>query len=52
MKVMVLMNVVNIGLTWLLAVGWGPIPPLGLTGIAIGTACGEGIGGAASSWRC
>ena len=29
MKVMILMNVVNIGLTWLLAVGWGPIPALG-----------------------
>jgi putative MATE family efflux protein len=46
MKVMVLMNVVNTGLTWLLAVGCGPIPALGLPGIAIGTACGEGIGGA------
>jgi len=46
MKIMVLMNVINIGLTWLLAVGYGPIPALGLTGIAIGTACGEGIGGA------
>jgi putative MATE family efflux protein len=45
MKVMILMNVVNIGLTWLLALGWGPVPGLGLTGIAIGTACGEGIGG-------
>jgi putative MATE family efflux protein len=45
MKVMILMNAVNIGLTWLLAVGWGPIPAFGLTGIAIGTACGEGIGG-------
>lgn len=46
MKVMVLMNVVNIGLSWLLAVGWGPVPALGLTGIAAGTACGEGVGGA------
>jgi putative MATE family efflux protein len=46
MKVMVLMNAVNVGLTWLLAVGYGPIPALGLPGIAIGTACGEGIGGA------
>jgi putative MATE family efflux protein len=46
MKVMVLMNAVNIGLTWLLAVGYGPVPALGLPGIAIGTACGEGIGGA------
>jgi putative MATE family efflux protein len=45
MKVMILMNVVNVGLTWLLALGWGPIPPLGLTGIALGTAFGEGIGG-------
>jgi putative MATE family efflux protein len=45
MKVMVLMNVVNIGLTWLLALGWGLFPGLGLTGIAIGTACGEAIGG-------
>jgi putative MATE family efflux protein len=46
MKVMVLMNVVNVGLTWTLALGLGPIPPLGLSGIALGTACGEGIGGA------
>ncbi|QEH34319.1 Multidrug resistance protein MdtK [Aquisphaera giovannonii] len=45
MKVMVLMNAVNVGLTWLLAVGWGPVPALGLAGIAIGTAFGEGIGG-------
>jgi putative MATE family efflux protein len=45
MKVMVLMNAVNISLTWLLALGWGPIPPMGLSGIAAGTACGEGIGG-------
>jgi putative MATE family efflux protein len=45
MKVMILMNVVNISLTWSLALGWGPIPSLGLTGIAIGTACGEGVGG-------
>ncbi|WP_250846702.1 MATE family efflux transporter [Aquisphaera insulae] len=45
MKIMVLMNVVNVGLTWLLAIGWGPVPALGLAGIAIGTACGEGIGG-------
>jgi MATE family, multidrug efflux pump len=45
MKVMILMNAANIGFTWLLAVGWGPIPSLGLSGIAIGTACGEGLGG-------
>jgi len=45
MKVMVLMNAVNISMTWLLALGWGPIPGLGLTGIAIGTACGEAIAG-------
>ena len=50
MKVMVLMNAVNIGLTWLLALGWGPFPALGLTGIAMGTACGEGIGGAVDPW--
>jgi putative MATE family efflux protein len=45
MKIMILMNVVNISLTWSLALGWGPFPSLGLTGIAIGTSCGEGIGG-------
>ncbi len=45
MKVMVLMNAVNISMTWLLALGWGPIPGLGLTGIAIGTACGEAVAG-------
>ena len=45
MRVMILMNIVNITMTWTLGVGWGPIPGLGLSGIALGTACGEGIGG-------
>jgi putative MATE family efflux protein len=45
MKVMILMNAANISMTWLFAVGCGPIPALGLSGIALGTACGEALGG-------
>lgn len=40
-----LVNVVNIGLSWSLARGWGPIPALGWPGLAIGTATGYVCGG-------
>ena len=45
MWVMVLVNAINVGLSWSLVQGFGPFPKLGFAGIAIGTACGEGVGG-------
>lgn len=42
---MAVVNVVNIGASWLLLAGFGPIPALGWEGIAIGTACGHAVGG-------
>lgn len=47
MWVMVLVNVVNVGLSWTLVRGLGPIPRLGFAGIAIGTATSEAVGGLA-----
>ncbi len=40
-----LVNVVNLGLSWTLLHGVGPIPPQGWDGIAIGTAAGHATGG-------
>lgn len=37
-------NVVNITLTWLLALGWGPIPAFGVDGIAWGTVAARWCG--------
>jgi len=45
MWVMILVNLVNIGLSWGLVAGVGPLPKLGFAGIAAGTACAEAIGG-------
>src|SRR5262249_40006713 len=45
MWVMILVNAINMAMSWTLMRGWGPLPALGFPGIAIGTACGEGIGG-------
>ena len=45
MWVMILVNAINVGLSWSLVRGFGPLPALGFAGIAIGTACGEGAGG-------
>ena len=45
MWVMVVVNIVNVTLSWSLVRGLGPFPALGFPGIALGTACGEGIGG-------
>jgi putative MATE family efflux protein len=47
MWVMILVNLVNVGLSWLLVRGLGPVPKLGFPGIAIGTATGEVVGGLA-----
>jgi putative MATE family efflux protein len=45
MWVMALVNAINVALSWSLMHGFGPFPALGFPGIAIGTACGEGVGG-------
>ena len=45
MWVMILVNAINVALSWSLVRGFGPIPALGFSGIAIGTAVGEGVGG-------
>jgi putative MATE family efflux protein len=45
MWVMILVNAINVGLSWTLVRGLGPLPALGFPGIALGTACGEGVGG-------
>jgi len=45
MWVMLLVNAINIGLSWSLVGGFGPFPRLGFPGIAVGTACAEGTGG-------
>lgn len=37
-------NVINITLTWLLALGWGPIPAYGVDGIAWGTVAARWCG--------
>jgi len=47
MWVMVFVNAVNAALSWSLVRGLGPFPAMGLSGIATGTACGEGLGGLA-----
>jgi putative MATE family efflux protein len=41
-------NVVNIAVSWLLAVGAGPVPAMGWTGIAAGTAVSFYVGGIAT----
>ena len=45
MWVMILVNVVNITMSWTLVRGAGPFPKLGFAGIAAGTAFAEAIGG-------
>jgi putative MATE family efflux protein len=47
MWVMILVNAVNVALSWPLVRGVGPIPSLGFAGIAIGTATSEAVGGLA-----
>jgi len=43
--VMAILNAVNVGISWLLVLGPGPVPKLGWEGIAIGTMCGHIVGG-------
>lgn len=45
MAVMSLVNAINVLLSWGLVRGWGPLPRLGLAGVALGTAVAEGVGG-------
>lgn len=45
MWVMALVNAINVGLSWSLVRGFGPVPSIGFPGIALGTAIGEGVGG-------
>ena len=45
MWLMIFFNVLNIALTWSLVQGFGPFPPLGLRGIAIGTSISETTAG-------
>jgi putative MATE family efflux protein len=45
MWVMMSVNAINVGLCWPLVRGLGPLPSLGLDGVAVGTASGEAVGG-------
>jgi putative MATE family efflux protein len=45
MWVMILVNLINVAMSWSLVRGIGPFPRLGFAGIAAGTACAEGVGG-------
>ncbi len=47
MWVMILVNAVNVALSWSMVRGLGPLPAMGFAGIAIGTATGEVAGGLA-----
>jgi putative MATE family efflux protein len=42
---MIVVNVVNIAVSWSLLLGLGPLPEMGWDGLAIGTACGHAVGG-------
>jgi len=43
--VMVIVNIVNLSLSWVLVLGIAPFPHLGWAGIAVGTLCGYIVGG-------
>jgi len=43
--IMTIVNVVNVAVSWSLALGLGPLPALGWRGIALGTAAGFVVGG-------
>jgi putative MATE family efflux protein len=45
MWVMMVVNVINVAVSWSLVMGFGPLPRLGLKGVAAGTAIGEATGG-------
>jgi len=43
--VMTVVNLVNVGLSWSLVLGWGPLPTLGWDALAWGTCAGYVVGG-------
>lgn len=45
MWIMILVNTVNVALSWSFVRGFGPFPRIGFPGIALGTAAAEGLGG-------
>jgi putative MATE family efflux protein len=47
MWVMIAVNAINVTVGWTLVLGLGPFPALGFTGIAVGTASAEAVGGLA-----
>jgi putative MATE family efflux protein len=47
----VVVNVINVIVSWTLVAGLGPFPKLGWDGLAIGTACGHTIGGSIILWK-
>lgn len=48
--VMCVVNVVNMGVSTLLRFGWGPIPAIGVPGIALGTLVAQVTGGGLVIW--
>ncbi|MBI1322754.1 MATE family efflux transporter [bacterium] len=46
--IMVVVNAINVFLSYALVVGLGGLPMLGITGVALGTAIGESVGGVLS----
>ncbi len=43
-RIMVLVNLINVPVSWALAIGLAGLPRLGLLGVACGTVCGELVG--------
>lgn len=50
LRVMILVNGINIAVAWSLVDGVGPLPALGVLGVAIGAAVARGVGGLVVLW--